>query len=532
VAAVLAFVHLLLTLAVLVPAPHLGGDNAAYLGLAKGLLSGRGYVEMWDPAMRPHGQYPPGWPVLIAAALAVGVKPWTGIKLLVALLSSGAVAVSYLWARRVAGAGVALAACAVLAVVPGLLVQSARELSDVPFWLFFSLALWAFAHASPGPEGGLAATDASAADASAAPPGTALRWIAGGALATACAWLTRSAALPLVLAVVAWLAWQRRWRGLGVFVAVFAPLPALWWLHQHSAVPGGSYVNAFWWKDPYLPYLGRVDAAGMVHRVLSNAGKYLSTRLPGLLLSTGPEVRPIPTAVGVLVWSLALTGWARRLRKPGLPELFLAPYLGLLLVWPDEWADERYLLPILPLLLVYAAQSVVYLSEALPRPRLTRVAAVAVLLVAAVPGFAEDTNDATICRAGYPDQLDTCYPQMWAEMFSVYAGINGALPPGSVVMTRKATLTWALSGYQARTYPFSANADTFFTAARQVNAHYVVLDGTPEASRYLNPIIFAHREDFCAIKPYVHPGAVLLAISRNHRPLPPNAKPDELVYCN
>ena len=81
--AVLAFVHLLLALAAFDPTPHSGGDNAAYIALARSLLEHGRYLELWDPASPPHLLYPPGFPALLALAMLVGVKPWVGLKLLI-----------------------------------------------------------------------------------------------------------------------------------------------------------------------------------------------------------------------------------------------------------------------------------------------------------------------------------------------------------------------------------------------------------------------------------------------------------------
>ena len=99
----LAVLHLVMALAAFNPAPHVGGDNGAYVSLARSLLERGQYLELWDPSMRPHTQYPPVFPGILALAMAVGLKPWVGLKLVVVAFSVGAVALSYLWMRRVTG---------------------------------------------------------------------------------------------------------------------------------------------------------------------------------------------------------------------------------------------------------------------------------------------------------------------------------------------------------------------------------------------------------------------------------------------
>ncbi|NCG33850.1 MAG: hypothetical protein GWP44_13350, partial [Proteobacteria bacterium] len=48
------------------PAPHTGGDNAAYVSLAYSLVVDGSYTEAFDPAGLPHTKYPPVFPGLLA----------------------------------------------------------------------------------------------------------------------------------------------------------------------------------------------------------------------------------------------------------------------------------------------------------------------------------------------------------------------------------------------------------------------------------------------------------------------------------
>src|SRR5688572_27570623 len=168
------------------------------------------YQELWEPAVRSHTQYPPGWPLVLAGAMTLGIKPWVGFKVLSVLCSAAAVVLSYLWARRVSTPGAALALAAILAISPGVVDLARWELSDVPFWCFTMLALWAFARMAGAPEPG--AEPAARGFATGGWGALAL-----ASLAVLLAYVTRSAGVPMVAAAVGWLAWQRRWRALALF---------------------------------------------------------------------------------------------------------------------------------------------------------------------------------------------------------------------------------------------------------------------------------------------------------------------------
>ncbi|SOD03412.1 Dolichyl-phosphate-mannose-protein mannosyltransferase, partial [bacterium JGI 053] len=318
VALCIAAVHLLLALIAFNPSPHVGGDNAAYLSLARSLVERHDYVSLWDPALPAHTQYPPVWPAIIALFWIVGFRGLIAMKFIVLGFSVAAVALSYLWLRRTTTAGIALAVGVLLAVSPGVVDLSHWELSDVPAWAFTMLALWASTHLVGARERTLHEGE----------PRHGL-WlgvlVAGAVLGN----FTRAAGLPLVVAALVWLAMRRRRRDLAVLAGVFVPLAFLWWLW--GKVNGGpGYLGYLWAVDPYQPRLGTVDAVEMLDRIVLNAARYANMHLP-VLLSWSSDQR---WWLSVPVVLLAVVGWSRRLGRPGLAEIWTPPMVGLLLLWP------------------------------------------------------------------------------------------------------------------------------------------------------------------------------------------------------
>ena len=176
------------------PAPHTGGDNAGYITLAYSLLKNGTYTELFDPAQPPHTKYPPVFPALLAGLMALGARTWTSLKAVSVLSTVGAAVLTYAWAeRRVGpwwGAGVGL----VLGLASAVIYYSHWVLSDPTFLLFTVTALWALERADEENAGA--------------------GWLALGVLSAGLAYFTRSAGLPLVLALLAWLAFRRRFRAL------------------------------------------------------------------------------------------------------------------------------------------------------------------------------------------------------------------------------------------------------------------------------------------------------------------------------
>lgn len=521
----LALLHLALALLSLDPTPHEGGDSAAYLALARSLLEHGTYQELWDPAARPHTQYPPGWPLVLAAAMTLGVKPWIGFKVLVTLFSAGAVGLSYLWARRATTPGIALAAAAVLAVSPGTVDLARWELSDVPFWCFTMLALWGFARLQ----------DAPPLAAGAAQPATWRTHLGPLALASAgtlLAYATRSAGVPLVLAAGAWLAWRRRWQGLALFAAVVGPFAVAWWARGRM-VGGAGYVGHLWYVDPYQPRLGTVTPLGMVARVVRNGVEYTGDHVPYLLI--GSRMTTAAWAAGTALVVMAAAGWALRLRRGGIAEIWLPLYVALLLIWPAEWSGERFILPALPVLLVCAGEVVRLAGRRIGHPVLFGAGAAAVLVLAGLPKTTQGMADAGQCRAVYgPENRYPCLPQNWQDYFALAASLRGRLPENSVVLARKPTHFWSESGYPARAYPFTASPDSMLLAAREARARYVLLDYLDNVSvMYIAPVLMQRPQAFCVMES-VGPGrATLMAIHPDAERIPnTGAMPTETVTTN
>lgn len=496
IAAGLTLLHLVLAVFALQPAPYVGGDNGAYVALAQSLAERGTYLELWDPALRPHTQYPPLFPLLLAVAMKAGVSTWIGFKLVTVACSGAAVAASYLWMRRVSTPGVALAAGVLLAILPRPLALAHEVLSDVPFWALALFALWA---AVPCEE-----------------ERARLGWAFAAAGLAAAAYTTRSAGLPLIVALAASFALRRRWRELGLLGVIVGAPAVLWWM-RGRALGAAGYTAYLRYVDPYQPSMGTMDAAGWAGRIGKNLAHYFGEHLPVVLGGT----EPLRIAAGSVLVVLALAGWARRLRRAGAAELFLPLYAGLLLIWPATWSGERFLLPILPLLLVYAGETVRDGAATLRmRPSGIGVAAAVALALVVLPGTAQRLRDGVRCTGAYLDGDPLpCLTPVWHDLLAVPMMARGKLPPGSVVLSRKPTLFYVLSGYPSRIYPPSADPAELFRAAREAGAEWVLVDRVPDlAPIFLHPVLRARPGDFCVVPRLSLPDAALARIEPGGTP--------------
>jgi hypothetical protein len=498
VAAALAGLHVVLGLLTFAPQPHTGGDNAAYVALAQSLVERGTYTELWDPLTPPHTKYPPVFPGVLTLALLAGLKPWVQLKFVVLGLSALATAFTFLFIRARNRPLLALGVAAIIALAPGVLREGRWLLSDVPFWAFTMIALWAFERLRPGD----------------------WKRFAVAATAALLAYFTRTAGLPLVLAALAFLVWRRNWKQLGALIVIVGVPALLWWMRSRAYGPSG-YVSEFWLVDPYAPHLGRAGPFSILGRIVENGWKYMSMHLPVLLTGTAGR---FTVAVSIAIFALGIGGWIARLKRPRVAELFVPAYVGLIVIWPPVWSGERFLLPLLPLLLFYAGELLVRLLRRVT-PRVDFAAAAtgaALLLLLALPGLVESARTGRACTALY--RAGERYPCLgspaWDDLFHIAEAAGTALPDDAIVINRKPRLFFGLGGVRGSIYPFTSEPAAFFAVLDSVGARYVVLDRLGTGDAYLVPIILRKPAAFCLMHARPASGTILMGIRPDHAQAP------------
>jgi len=367
---------LLLVLAGLVftaidPVWRIDPDAAAYLTLARSVASGAGYLI--DGL--PHAKYPPGLPLLLAGLVQIGGPEAYGLfqgALAAAWMAS--VLASHRLARHLGVAALpAFCLAAGVGLSQTLFELSVRYLRSEALFLALSLAallsLW-----------------------SALGPGGRWRHVALAACLLVACIAVRLAGISL-LAVPAWAllqplaAGRRRAAGLllGVGLAALAAWMA-WGAHVRSEHPGApDYSQEFLAAAPRdmtkvvqvdVPPL---DAPALGRRVLGNVS--VMARAHAVLLTNVDKAGARPP-VGYALLGLMLLGAATLARgaagvPPGVLALrrsalaYLAATLALYLVWPFD-QQERFYVPLLPLLLLAAGAGVGWAAQRAGRLSATR----------------------------------------------------------------------------------------------------------------------------------------------------------------
>jgi hypothetical protein len=562
--------------AIFLPAPHTGGDNAGYLTLALALAEGAGYVELWDPDAPLHTKYPPGYPLLLAAMILAGATSWAAFKLTSAVGMSLATLLVFAWAARRVGAWGA-GALALLLVLAGGWQDASRWILSEPWFLVWTfLCLWAGDEASARgtwrPRWIGWGEGRPALEGEEPRSGTGL-WVALAGAGALMAFGVRTAGLPLVLAFLGFLVLARRFRAAAVFGAMAVAVVG-GWLLRASRGGEGAYQDEFWLRNPYDPELGTVGMGGLLGRVWENAVLYVGRVLPGEWWLGAPGWAL--AVLGLLVTGLALWGWVSRLlRAPGGAELFVPLYGGMILLWPSVWSGERFLLPLLPLLLLYAGRTLAGLvtevearirtgtdggkgrgrgfgsrgSGAQPGgsagtggptgggSRILLALGTLALALPAIPPTVESAGVAGECRSRVELTGDAfaCHGSGFSQFRDAAAWMGRNLGDDAVALSRKPRILHALGGPRGRTFPFVQDAERFLAEADRTGARYLLVDHVDGlALRYIPVVVEARPSAFCFITAWGgdrgDPGTTLLGIHPPGR-RGEEGQPGELRRC-
>ncbi len=480
-----AFLHLLLGLLVFEPTLFPGGDNAGYLILGDALRSGEGYRDLYLPGTPLHARYPPFLPVLLAGLGAGGVVV---SKCAMLLITTATVWATAHFGRRWVGEGPAVAAAGLLAVNPTLLEYGHYVLSEGPFVLLIVAALWLSQREDR--RGALLAMGAAVA-----------------AFGTRTAGMTVLMALPL-----AWLLARRHRRAAWTTLLAVGTLAA-WALYQRwAAADQPGYLSALLLVDPYSPEAGTVNLPGLIERAARNCWAYVSRVLPATVLGPGDAPGGGRIVLGLVASAAALLGWTNAARRRlGAPEVFALLYAGLIALWPSVWTDQRFLLPLLPVVLLLALSALWTLPPRLP-VRWLRPAVPVVVALFGITWVATVVPDRVGCIASYRAGRPCDVPAL-SSLYDAARWARESTPADAVIANRKPRLFYWFSRRRGDVYPFSADAGTVMEGLDRMGAGYVVVDQVSGTTgRYLIPAIRAFPNRFEVIYEGGEPVTVILRL--------------------
>jgi 4-amino-4-deoxy-L-arabinose transferase-like glycosyltransferase len=496
--------------------PHLGyfHDDALYWVSAKSLAEGSGYRVPSLPDQPYQTRYPPLYPLTLSGIWRIQSEFPNNLP--AAVLLGWLMLPSFvILARRVfidlgVDRRLVLVLCGVLALNPFVAFFSISLMSDVMFTCLLLAALILAERA--------------------AKPESKAWWAAAAGLLGGLSYLARAASLPLLASAPLCFLLRGQYRRAIVFAGAMLPAVAGWqlWVRTHLQA-SSDLVSLF-----YLNYLGyyfeNMSWSNLPVFVWKNCGEMFSAAGSLIVFETGDSFWA--TTLRRLLACGAIAGAIRlaRLSRARHYSLFAACYVLLLLIWHYP-PNERFLLPVFPLLLAGFSTEVVHLLGLVRRSVRSSKASQRVtagLTAAALAGLAGLAVFTTYQALGaFLPELFEKHRQRLASDQPVYEWISNNLPADSTFLAYHDPVLYLHTGRRAT----SLRVPPKLAYREDWNGIQKLFDSLPDiAEQQKLRYLFLHSADYERDLPEAKRIATLQVIRENPRFRPLVSSPTASVY--
>jgi hypothetical protein len=328
--------------------PDVDPDACSYILLAKALVSGNGFTDIFFTPNTPHTRVPFVFPVMLAPLVYLFGYDFVILKILMILLGLLSLWAVYSFFEETQDAA-PLLITALTGISPLIISYSHFILTEIPYLLFSFMALF-FIHRYRNDESCFSRHGVMAA------------------LFLILACFTRSIGIGLFAAAMAFLLFDAGGGSLRIRKMLFLGLPlsfgvALWGLRSRalSGPKLAGYMDQLF-TDPYRVKVGGLTAYDLVERLAHNAYGMVFYAIPENLMGFHFTERSLLTfLLTAIVGAGFLCSWTR---KRTVADWYVTCFIGILLVWPwTRNVGTRFMIPVAPLLFYYFLVAVRCLGE-------------------------------------------------------------------------------------------------------------------------------------------------------------------------
>lgn len=491
----------------------LGGDNAGYFILGKSLAEGLGYTDIHFFPSTPANHFPPGYPVLLALLMKLGLG-LVGMKVVNGLLFLASAWLLLDFFRKTTQR-TPLAVVAVLLMILNihLLRYATILMSEVPFLFCSAVVLIAFYKVVESEQ-----------------PFWKNPWFWVTLIGAVAAYHIRTAGLALVGGILLAFLIYRKWTAFVAWGVGFTLLSLPWFL-RGQRLGGSSYLNQLFAKNPYRPEMGPMEWGDWFTRIGANLTRYISKEIPNGLFPhfqiTNYQESSEATLwlAGLALVALSALGWWRLQRSKPLVAGYILGSFGILLLWPDVWFGVRFFLPLIPLFLFLTVVGLDSLMQsAMAKFKLKAPSGwLTLVLILPLMGTVKQLRDKT----------KEPYEAKYRNFFELGQFANENLPANAIIANRKPALFYLYANRYVAGIPNEVNYGKVIELFKQQGVTHVVIDqlGYASTSRYLLPVVQAEPEKFTVIRATSAPETYLIEFkpSLGYQGAYTDANPDQNI---
>ena len=463
------------------------GDNASYYMLGKSISQGEGYVNISKVTKSPNNHYPPGYPAFISVMMLF-TDSIVAVKLLNGLFLFGALILAYLLISRLTeNYFIAFIVTVLCAFNSHLLFYGSLMMSEVPYMFFSLLGIYLFT---------LIDFDNLKSN---------LKYLIGMLFSMVIAYYVRSLGVALLAGFCLHFLVNQNWKMMGITIGsmIIGGLP---WFIRGQAHGGASYMNQLKMINPYNPGLGEASLGDFADRFWSNFSRYITKEIPDVIFNYGPDYGQPAVAtqwiLGLLLLILIFIGIFQLSKYKWMLLGYLLGTFGILMIWPDVWIGVRFIVPIIPILILGFLNGFYFLFRKIRNQENISSAvlyAPFVIVLFLIKPLGE-----------LHDKAKADFPPAWKRYFEIAEWIK-TNEKEVVVSCGKPSLFYTYAGNFTMRYKFTKDASELIADLEKQRVDYVVIDQVyGNTFQYLLPAIRQYPNRFEQVIHLKNPDTFLL----------------------
>jgi hypothetical protein len=235
--------------------------------------------------------------------------------------------------------------------------------------------------------------------------------------------------------------------------------------------------------------LGRVNLFDLLTRVWNNFILYAFTILPMTLLPIF-KTGVLLALSGFVFIVLTIIGIVKKTKKITAIGLYFIFGVIILLAWPKVWSSDRFLLPILPILILYIFSGISWLGEKIKSKYFIPVVIGVLILLNIIEIVPLAKNSVANNSAYLKGDKYAGYTADWKRYFEIIELIEKNIPEDKIIMARKPEFVYLLSRRKSFIYPIISDHTKIKDAIAR--SDYIIFDSfywTGTTKRVLLPVL-------------------------------------------
>lgn len=256
--------------------------------------------------------------------------------------------------------------------------------------------------------------------------------------------------------------------------------------------------------------MGNATTSDFITRITENFQRYISYEMPATFLG---DMFPEPAdgkvtfgywIGGFVILGLIIYGLVRLAKKQPALVVYVLCAGGILLLWPQVWVGGRFMVPVLPFILMLALFSCSYLV----RNGLAKMKLPWNPLILSVIALLFSVGPLTKMQAAAEEP----FAMQYQNYFKTAEWAKANLPANAVIACRKPELLYYYADRYCVPYLHDSDANKLLADLRVKKAHYVIVDqlGFSSTGRYLVPALQKYQDSFKVIYQTPAPETFLL----------------------